>query len=225
MLLYGGSLSVTSYSTPGSPVLTLRTMLTPGVSLSAATTFAWSTDAGTITLVGADDPAGNARLMSSWPCTDSTSDRKSSADVSVVLYDSSPKQQMPSTNAVVTHVARGRLPTRSATRRHQPWVSLLPVDPKRGMNGQNATRPPSSRRAGSAVTITSMATATPMAPMGPRPAVPLTSARLRHSSAAITVPAEATIAGPARRMATRMASCLSSVRLSSSRYLAVSSSA
>ena len=50
----------------------------------------------------------------------------------------------------------------------------------------------------------------PIAPIGPRPAVPLTSASDKRSSAAITVIPEAKIAGPAVRSAIAIASCLSS---------------
>ncbi len=73
--------------------------------------------------------------------------------------------------------------------------------------------------------MASAATATPIAPTGPRPAVEFTRASERQSRAATTVPAEATIAGPPCCSATRMASYLSSRRRSSSRYRAVSSSA
>ena len=76
---------MTSYKVPGGPSLTSRTALTPGVAVMAATTAAWSAPGGTMTLVGADDPAGKALLMSSCPWIDCTSDRKSSADVSVAL--------------------------------------------------------------------------------------------------------------------------------------------
>ncbi len=65
------------------------------------------------------------------------------------------------------------------------------------MNGQNGQRPNTTSRAGSSVSIEIIAIAIPSAPIGPRPAVPLTSAIDRHISARITVTAEATIAGPA----------------------------
>ena len=71
--------------------------------------------------------------------------------------------------------------------------------------------------AGSSVSIVIIATAMPIAPIGPRPAVPSTSAIDRHSSAAITVQPEAKMAGPAVRMASATASCLSSCLRSSSR--------
>lgn len=78
------------------------------------------------------------------------------------------------------------------------------------MNGQNAQRPAITRLAGSRVSIETIATAIPVAPIGPSPAVPSTSANVRQSSAAITVSPEAMIAGPARRSASAIASCLSS---------------
>ena len=71
--------------------------------------------------------------------------------------------------------------------------------------------------AGSRVSIESIATAMPIAPIGPMPEVALTSAIDSVSSAAITVRPEAKIAGPAVRSARRSASCLSSCLRSSSR--------
>ena len=59
-----------------------------------------------------------------------------------------------------------------------------------------------TRPAGSSVSI---ASATPMAPIGPSPLVPLTSASDRQSRATITVEPDATTAGPARRSAWRIA--------------------
>jgi len=50
-----------------------------------------------------------------------------------------------------------------------------------------------------------------------RASVPLTSAIERHRSPTMTVEPEARIVGPARRMASAIASCLSSCRRSSSR--------
>ena len=93
------------------------------------------------------------------------------------------------------------------------------------MNGQNAFLPVIASRAGRMVIIETIARPTPSAPIGPRPAVPVTSASESVNSAAITVAADATIAGPALRIATRTASCLSSLRRNSSRYLDTSRSA
>ena len=112
---------------------------------------------------------------------------------------------------------RGPRPTQRAIRLHAPWVSSVPSLPKRGMNGQNALRPVIASSAGRIVSIETIARPTPSAPIGPRPAVPVTSASVSVSSAAITVAAEATIAGPALRIAMRTASCLSSWLRSSSR--------
>ena len=67
------------------------------------------------------------------------------------------------------------------------------------------------------VSIEIIAIAMPSAPIGPRPEVPLTSASDSVKSAAITVPPEARMTGLVRRSVTRMASCLSSCRRSSSR--------
>jgi hypothetical protein len=85
------------------------------------------------------------------------------------------------------------------------------------MYGQKARRPQMTRRAGSRVSIDSIATAIASAPIGPSPAVPFSSARVRHSSAAITVIPEARIAGPALRRASAIASWRSSCLRNSSR--------
>ena len=82
---------------------------------------------------------------------------------------------------------------------------------------QNARRPQITSSAGSTVSIEIIASATPIAPTGPSPAVELTSAMVSVSSAAITVRPEARIAGPALRSAIAIASCLSSCLRSSSR--------
>ncbi len=85
------------------------------------------------------------------------------------------------------------------------------------MNGKNAQRPKITSSAGSSVSIAIIATAMPSAPIGPRPDVPLTSASIRHSSAATTVRPDAKIAGPAVRRASAIASWRSAWRRSSSR--------
>ncbi len=94
-----------------------------------------------------------------------------------------------------------------------------------GTNGQNARRPKIVSSAGSSVSIEMAAQATPIAPIGPSPEVPLTLAIVRQRSAAITVAADANTAGPADVIAACMASWRSSVWCSSSRYLATISSA
>ncbi len=86
-----------------------------------------------------------------------------------------------------------------------------------GTNGQKARRPKIVSSAGSRVSIESAAQAIPIAAIGPSPAVPLTLATVRQRSAAITVAAEAKIAGPAEARAVRIASWRSSVLWSSSR--------
>ena len=136
-----------------------------------------------------------------------------------------PAQQTSSTSVVVIQTRRGRRATRSPIRRHAPWVSSAPLSPKWGTplpqpkigGRQNAQRPVMTSSAGSSVSIESIATAMPTAPIGPRPAVPLTSAKDRQSSAKMTVSPEAKIAGPAVRSASASASCLSWWRRSSSR--------
>ena len=67
------------------------------------------------------------------------------------------------------------------------------------------------------VSMNAIARKIPIAPMGPSPAVPLTSASISTSSAATTVRPEYTIAGPAVRSASCIASCRDSWRRSSSR--------
>ena len=63
----------------------------------------------------------------------------------------------------------------------------------------------------------------PTAFTGPTVRVEASSAKISTSMAAITVPALAKIAGAARGIAIRSASCLSSCVCSSSTYLATSS--
>jgi hypothetical protein len=86
-----------------------------------------------------------------------------------------------------------------------------------GTNGQKARRPKMVSSAGSRVSMESAAHATPIAAIGPIPEVPLTFAIIRQKSAAITVAADASTAGPADRIAAAMASCRSSLWWSSSR--------
>jgi hypothetical protein len=86
-----------------------------------------------------------------------------------------------------------------------------------GTKGQKARRPKIVNSAGSRVSIESAAQAMPIAAIGPRPEVPLTLAIIRQSRAAITVAAEAKIAGPADLSAVCIASYLSAVWCSSSR--------
>ena len=86
-----------------------------------------------------------------------------------------------------------------------------------GTKGQNARRPKMVSSAGSSVSIEMPAQATPMAPMGPSPDVPFTLAMVRHSSAAMTVAADANTAGPADLIAACIASWRSSLSCNSSR--------
>ena len=95
------------------------------------------------------------------------------------------------------------------TRAQKPRV-VGSAEPYRGLYGQNTQRPVITSNAGSSVIMASSATATPMASTGPRLLVEFSSARDRVSRLRITVPALATTAGPARRSATAIASCLSS---------------
>lgn len=83
------------------------------------------------------------------------------------------------------------------TRAHTP-DAVGSVVPACGRRGQNTQRPQMTSRAGSRVIITSKPTATPMAATGPRPDVEFISAKTRQSIPSTTVPALATMAGPAR---------------------------
>ena len=122
------------------------------------------------------------------------------------------------------HTARGRTAMRRPTRAQKPLV-VGSAEPYAGLTGQNTQRPVITSSAGSSVIIASSATATPIASTGPMLLVEFSSARDRVSRLRTTVPALATTAGPARRSATAIAACRSSCRRSSSRYLAVISSA
>ena len=113
---------------------------------------------------------------------------------------------------------------RRPIRAHRPRV-VGSGEPNSAWAGQNTQRPVITSRAGSSVIIASSATKTPIASTGPMLLVEFSSARVRVSRLRITVPPLAMIAGPARRSATAIAACRSSCRRSSSRYLAVSSSA
>jgi hypothetical protein len=150
---------------------------------------------------------------------------KDSAAVSpLALSPVSPRAMTPSTSAVTIQTARGRTAMRRPTPAQNPRV-VGSAEPKAGLTGQKIRRPKISSSAGSSVIIDSSATATPMASTGPRLLVEFSSANDSVSRLRITVPALAMMAGPARRMASAMASCRSSWRRSSSRYRAVSNSA
>ena len=190
---------------------------TPGACATASRTASSFAASVTTTLVGAFAPAGKLSSISVWPSAESTSSRKPLPLVRSLLSWVSPRHRISSTAIVPIQTGRGPRPTQAAIRLQVPCVSSMPSLPTRGMNGQKARRPVIARSAGRMVSIATIARPTPSAPIGPSPAVPLTSASERVNSAAITVPAEATIAGPALRIATRTASCLSSWRRSSSR--------
>ena len=166
---------------------------------------------------GAVVPLGNAFAMRSWPSIDSTESRNWLPWVRPVEKFRMPSAMTSSATPVTTPTVTGLRATPSPTRRQKPCVSSAAVSPTWGMKGQNGRRPAMSRIAGRKVSITTTATAMPIAPIGPRPAVPLTFASESDSSAAHTVRPDAKIAGPARRSAIAMASCLSSCRRSSSR--------
>ena len=214
----GSRSSTAASSTPSCGVcVTGRTDSTPGAAVTASRTAPARAGSGTTMSVGALEPLGKDWSSSSWPATASTSSRKPLPLVSPLSKFSRPSDSTSSSATVAIQTRRGRRATRSPICRQAPCVSSVPSLPKCGTRGQNARRPQITSHAGSSVSIASIATATPSAPIGPRPEVPLTSASVRHSSAAITVMPDAKIAGPAVRKASAIASCLSSWRRSSSR--------
>jgi hypothetical protein len=86
-----------------------------------------------------------------------------------------------------------------------------------GRTGQKIHRPTITSSAGSNVIMASRPTPMPIAATGPSPGMSADSATSRHSIPAMTVAALATMAGPARRSATAIASCRSVCLRSSSR--------
>ena len=226
----GSRRSTTSKRVPGGPSWAGSTWATRSRRFSSAvfTAFALARS-GTITFVSPERPLGNERARISAPSTDSTSPRNELLLVRPVSICVTPSASTTSSSVPLIQIGRGRDATRSPIRRQRPWVSSVPIWPTCGIvskNGdQNALRPQITSSAGSIVSIEIIAIPTPMAPIGPRPAVPLTSARLSVSNARITVIPEARMAGPAVRSATRIASCLSSWRRNSSRYRLTSSNA
>ena len=127
-----------------------------------------------------------------------------------------PSQAQARSTAVVTHTVRGRTAMRRPTLAQKPRM-VGSSEPYRGRSGQKTHRPVITSRAGSSVIMASSPTAMPIAATGPRPEMSADSAAIRHSMPAITVPALAMMAGPARRSATAIASCRSSCLRSSSR--------
>ena len=209
---------MTSSLAPAGPRSTRgETSATPGASATAVRTASSFPSSLTTTLVGALEPAGKPASISSCPWTESTSSRNMLPVVRSLLRKASPAAITTSSAVVPTQTRRGARATHSAIRRQAPCVSSVPSLPTRGMKGQKARRPKIVSRAGRMVSIETIAIAMPIAPIGPRPEVPLTSASDSVSSAAITVAPEARMTGLVRRSVTRMASCLSSCRRSSSR--------
>ena len=80
-----------------------------------------------------------------------------------------------STTEPTIQIVRGRRATRSPTRRQNPCVSSVPACPGWGIvsrpGDQKARRPKIASIAGSTVSIAIIASATPIAPTGPSPAV------------------------------------------------------
>ena len=198
VVAYGSPCSTTVSRAPGGPCCGGETWLTISRwSFSAAATAGAFDASGTITSVGAEDPAGKLRETTFWPSTDSTSPRKELPLVSPVSRLTRLAASTSRTTVPVTQTARGRAV--DAVADAAPGAVRL-VDAGladvRDRAGQNQLRPQIVSSAGSIVSIEIIAIPTPIAPIGPRPAVPLTSAIESVSSAAITVRPEAKIAGP-----------------------------
>ena len=110
----------------------------------------------------------------------------------------------------------GRRVTNPPTRDHTP-VRVGSSWPTFGTNGQNNRRPNSTIAAGSTRSAKASATVMPAAPAKPSERANGSTARPSASSARITVPPLARIAGAADPSARRIASCRSSTCRSSSR--------
>ncbi len=126
------------------------------------------------------------------------------------------------TIVVTSRAGSGRWRTLSPNRRQSPVrtsVSSVGLWATVFCRGQKPRRPKIVSRAGSRVRPASSAQPTEIAATGPRVAVFWASASARTSIASATVVPEARIAGPERWTACAIASCLSSSRRSSSRYL------
>ena len=143
--------------------------------------------------------SGTTRSSSFWPCDrlDLAAERVAAASGRSLKF-SRPSDSTSSSATTPTQTRRGRArdalaepppePVRLARRRRRRT---------RGMNGQNAQRPKIDEQRGQQREHRDHRDARcRCAPIGPRPAVPLTSASVRHSSAAMTVRPEAKIAGP-----------------------------
>ena len=136
-----------------------------------------------------------------------------------------PRAPATKTDTVMISAMAGRLSTLSPKRRHAPtrssglWFGSYSTTPRRG---QNPRLPKMVRSAGSSVSPATIAQNTPSAAVGPSELVLPASASRSTSIARVTVRPLARIAGPARVSACAIASCLSRVTRSSSRYLETS---
>ena len=184
-------------SAPGSPVSTRPTLTTCGASppraphRAARVTSTWS----------ATRPPGTASRRS-WPSTASTApEGVGSREVRVERERAEREGSRPRVVAIQT--ARCRRSIHAPSLPQKPCCQVISSASSRrswrGTNSQNARRPPMREKGGQCGQHGGAAIATPIAPTGPSPAVELTEAKERQSSAATTVPADATIPGPAAR--------------------------
>ena len=109
--------------------------------------------------------------------------------------------------------------------RSLPGVISCTAVLNRGMAGQKIRLPSTTSTAGNSVSMATSAHRMPAAPIGPNPLVLFRSATSRQSRPAITVAADATMAGAAPRSAWTIATRTFSWWCSASRYRAMSNSA
>ena len=88
-----------------------------GSASRAATTAGTFAGSGTITSVGALEPAGKEAATSSWPRTDSVSERKSSCWVIPLSKAKMPSESTSRPTSVPIQIGRGLRPMRSPMRR------------------------------------------------------------------------------------------------------------
>ena len=127
---------------------------------------------------------------------------------------------------VAASASPGRCRTRSPTRRQTPRGGASASCGRYSTvcrTGQNPQRAVTASSAGSSVMPASRTHATPSAETGPRPFVEPAEESSSTSIAAITVAPLASSAGPERRSARSIATCLSSIWCSSSRARLTSS--
>ena len=201
-----------------------RTDCTPSTPATAARTAA-ALSAGAMTTVGWDAPAGKCRASTCCPVTDSGFARNCSVWDRPLVMPTRGSASSTSSATPTAVTSRGRAVTTAATLAQKPSARRLVVAdawherpeqpaPEDGHGrGQHEQGEPDGRDDADGAGV-------------PDRRLEGFDARTpRHSSASVTVPELARMAGAARPRATRIASYLSASRRSSSRYRAISSSA